>query len=83
VQAERNEQQAWLALAVELLDPDDRETIRLRDWEGLSFPALGAELGISEEAARKRYQRALPRLAAKLEQLRRSSGRDGIDGAPD
>lgn len=79
VQAERNEQQAWLALAVELLEPDDREAIRLRDWSGLSFPELGAELGISEEAARKRYLRALPRLAAKLDQLRRSSGRDEAD----
>jgi RNA polymerase sigma-70 factor, ECF subfamily len=86
VQAARNEQQAWLALAVELLDSDDRQAIRLRDWSGLSFPELGAELGISEEAARKRYQRALPRLAEKLDQLRRSSGRVGIDdldGAPD
>lgn len=68
--ADRNEQQAWLRLALELLEPDDREVIRLRDWDGLSFPDLGARIGISEEAARKRYLRALPRLAQKLEVLR-------------
>lgn len=81
--ADRNEQQAWLTLAVELLEPDDREVIRLRDWNGLSFPDLGSELGISEEAARKRYQRALPRLAAKLDQLRRSGAHDGSGMASD
>jgi RNA polymerase sigma-70 factor, ECF subfamily len=79
-----NEQQAWLALAVELLAPDDREAIRLRDWQGLSFVELGAQLGISEEAARKRYVRALPKLAQKLERLRGSDAAamvEAIDNA--
>ncbi|HEX5050442.1 MAG TPA: RNA polymerase sigma factor [Planctomycetota bacterium] len=79
VHAERSEQQAWLRLALELLDPDDREAIRLRDWEELSFVAAGQRLGISEEAARKRYLRALPRLAAKLELLRRGKWQDDLD----
>ena len=70
LQADRNEQQAWLRLAVELLDPGDREVIRLRDWDGCSFPECAERLGSTEEAARKRYLRALPRLADKLELLR-------------
>lgn len=73
--AARNEKQAWLRLALELLDPDDREAIRLRDWEGHSFAAASERFGISEEAMRKRYRRALPKLAQKLELLRRGGWR--------
>ncbi len=78
VHAERNEQQAWLRLALELLDPEDREAIRLRDWNGTSFAEVGRSLGLGEEAARKRYQRALPKLAEKLELLRRGGVRDAL-----
>ncbi|MEZ6037072.1 MAG: RNA polymerase sigma factor [Planctomycetota bacterium] len=80
--AERSEQQAWLRLALELLDPDDREVIRLRDWEELSFAEVATALGIQDEAARKRYRRALPRLAQKLELLRRGRWQDSLDQAP-
>jgi len=69
--ADRNEELAWLHLALELLDPEDREVIRAREWDGLSFGALGQLIGISEDGARKRYTRALPRLAAKVGQLRK------------
>lgn len=68
--AARNEDLCWLNLALELLDPEDREVVRLREWEGLGFAALGGQLGVSEEAARKRYARALPKLAVKVEMLR-------------
>jgi RNA polymerase sigma-70 factor, ECF subfamily len=71
VRADRNEQQAWLRLALELLGPEDREAIRLRDWDGATFAEIGTRLGLNEEAARKRYTRALPRLAEKLDLLRR------------
>lgn len=70
-QAERHERLAWLRLALELLDPEDRDVIRLRDWDGLTFARAGELLGLGEEAVRKRYTRALPRLAQKLELLRR------------
>jgi RNA polymerase sigma-70 factor (ECF subfamily) len=69
-QAERQERAAWLRLALELLAPEDREVVRLREWDGLSFPEIGALLSLGEEAVRKRYVRALPRLAQKLELLR-------------
>jgi len=68
--AERHEQEAWVALALELLEPDDRRVILLRQWEGLEFAEVGQRLGLSEDAARMRFQRALPRLARKLEELR-------------
>lgn len=68
--AERREQAAWVRLAIELLEPEDREVLLLREWQGLEFPAIGAQLGISPDAARFRFQRALPRLAAKLTELR-------------
>jgi RNA polymerase sigma factor (sigma-70 family) len=71
VRAAAAEQQAWIDLALELLDADDRDAIRGRDWEELSFAELGARLGTTEEAARKRYTRALPKLAQKLDALRR------------
>ncbi|MBL8750341.1 MAG: sigma-70 family RNA polymerase sigma factor [Planctomycetes bacterium] len=76
--ADRNERQEWLRLAVELLDAEDREIIRLRDWDGTSFAALGERLGVSEEAARKRYARALPRLAEKVDLLRRGQWRGAL-----
>lgn len=43
--------------------PDDYQTIlRLRYWEGLTFPQIGDRIGRSEEAARKLWFRALARL---------------------
>jgi RNA polymerase sigma factor (sigma-70 family) len=68
--ADQNEQLAWLHLALELLDPDDREIIRGREWDNASFAELGAMLGTTEGGARKRYARALPKLAAKVGLLR-------------
>lgn len=81
VRADRNEQQAWLRLALELLDPDDREILRLRDWDTLSFPEVGERMGCSEEAARKRYLRALPKLAQKLELLRQGEWQRSLPDA--
>lgn len=75
--ASRNERVAWLQLALELLEPEDREAIRLREWDGLSFAEVGERLGVSEEAARKRYTRALPKLAQKVDALRRGTFDEG------
>lgn len=68
--AARNERQAWLRLALELLGPEDREVLRLREWEGLTFAEIGRHMGTGEEAARKRYHRALPKLAERVGELR-------------
>ncbi len=77
-QAAAAEQREWLRLAMELLNAEDREVLHLRDWDELSFAAIGERLQTTEEAARKRYTRALPRLARKLEELRQ--GRWNVPG---
>ena len=56
----------------ELLDEEDRELVLLRQWDGLEFAVLGERLGVSTDAARMRFQRAVGRLAQTLERLRRS-----------
>jgi RNA polymerase sigma-70 factor, ECF subfamily len=69
--AARNEEEAWLRLAIEMLEPADRDVIALREWGGRSFLEVGEQLGISENTARMRFNRALARLADQVEKLRR------------
>jgi RNA polymerase sigma-70 factor, ECF subfamily len=81
--AERNEQASWVRLAIELLDQEDRQVLLLREWQGMEFAAIGAELGISHAAARMRFQRALPKLAMQLERIRSDRGVFGGGPEPD
>ncbi len=67
--AVRDEQQAYTRLALELLEPEDRKLVLLREWDGLEFASVGNELGISADAARMRFRRAIARLARKVEEL--------------
>ena len=69
--AEKHEQEAWVRLGLELVKPEDREVLILRQWDGLSFDAIGEKLGISTSAAQSRHFRAVDRLAAKVRALRR------------
>ena len=69
--ATADEEQQWVRLALEFLSPEDREVIWLREWEGLSFPEVGTRIGVAEDAARKRFERALPKLAVRVAELRR------------
>ncbi|MCU0863915.1 MAG: sigma-70 family RNA polymerase sigma factor [Planctomycetes bacterium] len=69
--ASRNEEEAWLRLALEMLAPDDRELIAMREWQQLGFTEIGARLAIPENTARMRFQRALTRLADRVVSLRR------------
>ena len=55
-----------LANALAQLESDDREVIVLRNIEQLEWSEVGARLGRSPEAARKRWTRALQRLAPLL-----------------
>jgi len=68
--AHRNEQEAWVRLGLELLDPDDRRTIVLRDWDRLSYAAIGKQLGVSEHTARRRYLHSLTLLEEMVHFLR-------------
>lgn len=68
--AEKNEMQTWMRLALEFLDPEDRRVILLHEWEGQTFADIGKELGIGENGARMKFNRALPKLAKKVTALR-------------
>lgn len=69
--ADRDERRAWIRLALEFLDEDDRRVLLLREWEQRSFPEIASELGMTESGVRMRYQRALPKLADCVGRLRR------------
>jgi len=47
---------------VESMSPDDRQVLSLKQLEQLTFDEVATELGITVEAAKKRYQRAVVRL---------------------
>lgn len=68
---ERKQWRAWVRLALELLEPLDRDVLVMRQWDELDFATIGARLGLEETAARMRFHRALPKLAAKIEALQR------------
>ncbi len=67
--AMRNETRDWVRLALELLATDDRRIIQLRELEGRSFAEAATSLGIAEDAARMRFNRALVRLTAVVRDL--------------
>jgi len=68
--AAKLEMKTFVRLALELLEPDDQHVIVLRQWEGRPFEEVGGELGISPDAARMRFNRALKRLADQIEKLK-------------
>lgn len=71
--AERTEAETWVRLGLELLAPDENRVIVLHDYDGLTHQQIGEQLGTSEEAARKRYQRAVSNLARVLGDIRRGA----------
>ena len=60
--AARIEEEEWIDMAMELLDPLDQEVLHLRDAEDLSFLQIGKRVGLKEDAARMRYKRAVQKL---------------------
>jgi RNA polymerase sigma factor (sigma-70 family) len=66
----RDERIAWIRIAMEKLDADERRILTWRVWEQRSFQAIGELLGVAEDAARMRCNRALARLAREVERLR-------------
>ena len=69
--ADRHEREAWIRLGLELLEPEDRDIIALRQWDGLTFPQIGERLGIPSNTARMRHNRAILRLTDKILLLKR------------
>jgi len=57
-----------------VLERSDRDVLVLRIVQGLGFRDVAAALGISEEAAKKRAQRAMRRLRARMHNSEDSQG---------
>ncbi len=67
--AVRHETLESLAQAIDMMDAIDREVIVLRHFDELSNAEVAARLGLSKDAASKRYIRALGRLKTILEEV--------------
>ena len=60
--AQRNDSREVLDAALAVLSERHRTVIHLRIWDQLSFAQIGARVGLSEDAARMRFGRALASL---------------------
>jgi RNA polymerase sigma-70 factor (ECF subfamily) len=58
----RAERREAVRVALEQLDPVDRELLTLRYFDGMGFDQIGLILGLSQNAATKRALRAMVRL---------------------
>lgn len=67
--ATRIEVRDWVRLALELLAAEDRKIILAREYEDRSFVEIGEELGMTANAVRMRWVRAVARLAEVLKEL--------------
>lgn len=70
------EEEAWIRLGIELIEPADRSVIVMREWEKLAFAEIGERFGITANAAEKRFRRAVQRLGEKIGKLRRGRFED-------
>lgn len=59
--------------AVDRLPVEQREAVRLRIVEDLSYPAIAARLGVAETAVRARVSRGLRSLARDLQPLKETT----------
>jgi RNA polymerase sigma-70 factor (ECF subfamily) len=66
--AERRERSVRLADALERLPEDYREVLRLRHFEGLSFPEVARRLNRSVDSVKNVWARALARLRPLMEE---------------
>jgi len=69
--AAAGEMREWVRLALELLDDDDKRLVVAREFDQRSFVDLGVEMGMTENAVRMRWVRAVARLADTMRALRR------------
>ena len=68
---EEMERLEWLKAGMERLSDRDRETIRLRDLEGMSLTETAEAFELSESAAKSTHFRARQRLAGALRSMER------------
>ena len=53
-----------------MMEPTEQQVICMRVYEERSYKDIAQELGLAEEAVKKRFQRAMPKLAKKVACLR-------------
>jgi RNA polymerase sigma-70 factor (ECF subfamily) len=63
----RREDAARVLQGLDRVPSDYRTVLRLRYWDGLTFPQIAARIGRTDEAARKLWYRALARLNAEIQ----------------
>jgi RNA polymerase sigma factor (sigma-70 family) len=68
--AARTEELELIRLAIELMPSPERDILVRRQFDGESFVAIGAALDMGADTVRKRFDRALPRLAQRVRSLR-------------
>jgi RNA polymerase sigma-70 factor (ECF subfamily) len=66
----QKEREEWIRLGLELMEPEDREIIDLRQKDDLSFAEIGERLRITEGAAQMKHTRTVRRLVRKVQALR-------------
>lgn len=70
--AARSEEAAWVRLALQFLEPDERTLLLASEIDGVDWATIAAELGLSSaDAARMQCARLKPRVARLLLQLRK------------
>lgn len=77
--ATRTEVRDWVRLGLELLEAEDRKILLAREYEDRSFVQIGDELGMTANAVRMRWVRAVARLAEVMQDLQ--AGRIPPEGA--
>jgi RNA polymerase sigma-70 factor (ECF subfamily) len=75
---EEMERMEWLQAGMERLSDRDRETIRLRDFDGLSLTETAEAFELSESAAKSSHFRARRRLACAVRGMERRRAGDEI-----
>jgi RNA polymerase sigma factor (sigma-70 family) len=67
--ADKTEVRDWVRLALELLGAEERKILLAREYEDRSFVDIGTELGMTANAVRMRWVRAVARLAEVMQEL--------------
>ena len=68
-----------MAVALNLIEPEDRRIIQWHDFDGLGFAEIGERLSMSEDGARSRHRRALARLRSQATRLERGQLEDLVE----
>lgn len=70
---QKNEEKAWVLLALEFLDTKEREILIRRMWDNESYKKIGECYGITKDATCKRIIRALERMKGFIDSLKKGN----------